>query len=66
MKKIILALVALVAFTGCTALEQTWSAGKGLGDKILSEDTKETLKPYVESVETLYGAKDLGKGVSIK
>lgn len=69
MKKVILAVLTLVALSGCTAVENTWGAGKKIGGAVLSEPAKEKLKPLVESTEMIYGTSKeiyMGKGVPIK
>jgi len=60
MKKLILASAILaLMIIGCTAeqqtkIENTWSKGKEIGSKVLSEDTKKKLTPIVNGTEKAY------------
>jgi PBP1b-binding outer membrane lipoprotein LpoB len=55
MKKVISLMALALMLNGCAALEQTWEIGKEFGSKILNDETKDRLEPYVDTVETVYG-----------
>lgn len=55
MKKVISLMALALMLNGCAALEQTWEIGKDFGSKILNDETKDKLEPYVDTVETVYG-----------
>ena len=41
--------------SGCATVEAVWGSGKEIGSKILNDETKDKLEPYVNGVENVYG-----------
>ena len=67
MKKVIFAIVTLVAITGCTGaitgheystdgVEKAWNTGKVVGGAVMTDEQKEAVKPIVDTTETVYEA----------
>ena len=56
MKKVIISVIMMMLFSGCATVEAVWESGKEIGSKILNDETKDKLEPYVDGVENAYGA----------
>lgn len=55
-------IIMMPLFSGCATVEAVWESGKEIGSKILNDETKDKLEPYVDGVENVYGViKDDGK-----
>ena len=56
MKKVIISVIMMMLFSGCATVEAVWESGKEIGSKILNDETKDKLEPYVDGIENAYGA----------